>query len=59
MAGGESYSGSADVSVEEQVDILDEVADAANIRDQLTVCSASWGGVVAASYAVREDSRFL
>ena len=51
---GANLSGLPDVSVEEQVDILDEVADAANIRDQLTVCSASWGGVVAASYAVRQ-----
>ena len=54
---GRIVSGSADVSVEEQVDILDAVADAANIKDQLTVCSASWGGVVAASYAVRHPHK--
>jgi pimeloyl-ACP methyl ester carboxylesterase len=54
---GRIVNGSADISVEEQVGILDAVTNAANITDKLTVCSASWGGVVAASYAVRHPGK--
>ena len=54
---GRIVNGSADISVEEQVGILDAVIDAANITDKLTVCSASWGGVVAARYAVRHPHK--
>jgi pimeloyl-ACP methyl ester carboxylesterase len=49
---GRIVSGPDDVSIEEQVGILDAVTDAARFTGQLTVCSASWGGVVAAKYAV-------
>jgi pimeloyl-ACP methyl ester carboxylesterase len=50
---GRITSGSADVSVEEQLEILDAVINAARVAGPLTICSASWGGVVAAIYAVR------
>src|SRR5688572_8542643 len=50
---GRIVRGSDDISVDEQVDILDAVTNAASITGQLTVCSASWGGVIAAIYAVR------
>ena len=49
---GEITVGDANVSVDEQVEILHGVITAANIR-QITLCSASWGGVVAMAYAVK------
>jgi pimeloyl-ACP methyl ester carboxylesterase len=54
---GRIVSGSDDVSVDEQVDILDAVTKAASTNGELTVCSASWGGVVAAIYAVRHPGK--
>ncbi|MDH3442433.1 MAG: alpha/beta hydrolase [Deltaproteobacteria bacterium] len=54
---GRITSGSDDVSVDEQVNILDAVANVAETTSQLTVCSASWGGVVAAIYAVRNPGK--
>jgi pimeloyl-ACP methyl ester carboxylesterase len=54
---GRIVNGSEDVSVDEQVDILDAVTEAASITGQLTVCSASWGGVIAAIYAVRHPAK--
>jgi len=54
---GRIVSGSDEVSVEEQVDILDAVTNVASINGQLTVCSASWGGVIAAIYAVRHPAK--
>jgi pimeloyl-ACP methyl ester carboxylesterase len=45
------------VSIEEQVGILDAVTNAASVTGQLTVCSASWGGVVAAKYAVSQPGK--
>jgi pimeloyl-ACP methyl ester carboxylesterase len=54
---GRILSGSDDVSVDEQVDILDAVTNVASITGELTVCSASWGGVIAAIYAVRHPAR--
>ena len=50
---GRIVRGSDDISVDEQVEILDAVTAAASISARLTVCSASWGGVIAAIYAVR------
>jgi pimeloyl-ACP methyl ester carboxylesterase len=50
---GRIVRGSDDVSVDEQVAILNAVTNGASITGPLTVCSASWGGVVAAIYAVR------
>jgi pimeloyl-ACP methyl ester carboxylesterase len=54
---GRILSGSDDVSVDEQVDILDAVTNVAGITDSLTICSASWGGVIAAIYAVRHPAK--
>jgi pimeloyl-ACP methyl ester carboxylesterase len=54
---GRIVSGSDDVSVDEQVAILDAVTKAASTNGDLTVCSASWGGVVAAIYAVRHPGK--
>ena len=54
---GRIISGSDDVSVDEQVEILDAVTNAASIADQLTICSASWGGVIAAIYAIRHPGK--
>ena len=54
---GRILSGSDDVSLDEQVDILDAVTNVASITGELTVCSASWGGVIAAIYAVRHPAR--
>lgn len=54
---GRVVAGSFQLSLEEQVDILDAVIKAAGGEDQLTVCSASWGGVVAMVYAVRHPQQ--
>lgn len=54
---GRIVSGSDDITVDEQVEILDAVTNAANIAGPLTVCSASWGGVIAATYAVRHPGK--
>jgi pimeloyl-ACP methyl ester carboxylesterase len=54
---GRIVSGPGDVSVDEQVEILDAVVETANIAGPLTICSASWGGVIAAVYAVRYPSK--
>lgn len=54
---GRVVAGSFQLSLEEQVDILDAVTKAAGGEDQLTVCSASWGGVVAMVYAVRHPQQ--
>jgi pimeloyl-ACP methyl ester carboxylesterase len=54
---GRVVAGSVELSLEEQVDILDAVINAAGGEDRLTVCSASWGGVVALAYAARHPQR--
>ncbi len=54
---GRVVTGSFTLSLEEQVDILAAVIDAAGGGDKLTVCSASWGGVVAMVFAVRYPQR--
>lgn len=54
---GRIVSGSIDMTLDEQVDVLDAVVNAAGIDDRLTICSASWGGVIAAGYAVRHPDR--
>ena len=54
---GRVVAGSFQLSLEEQVDILDAVIKAAGGEDQLTVCSASWGGVVAMVYAARHPQQ--
>jgi pimeloyl-ACP methyl ester carboxylesterase len=54
---GRILAGSDDVSLDEQVNILDAVATLARETGNLTVCSASWGGVIAAIYAVRYPAK--
>ena len=54
---GRVVAGSLQLSLEEQVDILDAVIKKAGGEDPLTVCSASWGGVVALAYAARHPQR--
>ena len=54
---GRVVSGSGDISLEEQTAILHAVAVATKTTEQLTICSASWGGVVAALYAVRHPDK--
>jgi pimeloyl-ACP methyl ester carboxylesterase len=54
---GRIVSGSVDLTLDEQVDVLGAIVNAAGIDDRLTICSASWGGVIAAGYAVRHPHR--
>jgi pimeloyl-ACP methyl ester carboxylesterase len=54
---GKVVSGSSDLSLEEQTAILDAVVVETQNSEQLTICSASWGGVVAALYAVRHPDK--
>ncbi len=54
---GRIVTGSVDLSLDEQVDILAAVIDATGGTDPLTVVSASWGGVIAMAYAVRHPQR--
>jgi pimeloyl-ACP methyl ester carboxylesterase len=57
QGGGRVVAGSAHLSLEEQVDILTAVIEATSAGHRLTVCSASWGGVIAMAYAVRYPGR--
>jgi pimeloyl-ACP methyl ester carboxylesterase len=54
---GRILAGSAYLSLEEQVDILNEVIHAAVGGMEFSICSASWGGVVALAYAARCPQR--
>jgi pimeloyl-ACP methyl ester carboxylesterase len=54
---GRIIAGAGDVSLEEQTAILDAVVNVAKTTEQLTICSASWGGVIAAIYAVRHPRK--
>ena len=54
---GRVVEGPADLSLEEQVDILNAVIEATGGDGRLTVCSASWGGVVALAYAERHPEK--
>ena len=57
QGGGQIIDGSSYLSLDEQVDILNAVIDRTSGDDQLTVCAASWGGVVALAYAVRHPQK--
>ena len=46
-------AGSSTVTLDEQVDILAALIEATSAASRPTICSASWGGVVALAYAVR------
>ena len=50
---GKIVSGPALISLDEQVDILREVIKATGAHKNLTICSASWGGVIALAFASR------
>ncbi|MGZ8433711.1 MAG: alpha/beta fold hydrolase [Candidatus Binatia bacterium] len=50
-------TGSSTVTLDEQVDILDAVVKATSGAGRPTICSASWGGVVALAYAARHPDR--
>ena len=50
---GRIFSGSPCVTLDEQVDILSGVLKATRVSRELTLCSASWGGVVAVAFASR------
>ena len=50
---GKIVSGPVLVSLDEQVDILREVIKATGTNHNVTVCSASWGGIVAIAFASR------
>ena len=50
---GKILSGVPTVTIEEQIEILKAVIKAANVKNNIGVCAASWGGVVALAYAAR------
>jgi len=54
---GRVVEGPADLSLDEQVDILNAVIETTGVDSRLTVCSASWGGVVALAYAERHPEK--
>jgi pimeloyl-ACP methyl ester carboxylesterase len=54
---GRVVDGPADLSLDEQVDILNAVIEATGGDGRLSVCSASWGGVVALAYAERHPEK--
>lgn len=57
QGGGRITGGSSYLSLDDQVDILSAVIEATDCNDQLSVCSASWGGVVGLAYAVQHPQR--
>ncbi|MBU1870214.1 MAG: alpha/beta hydrolase [Candidatus Omnitrophica bacterium] len=54
---GKVISGPAKVTLEEQVQILAAVMDKAGVSTDVTMCAASWGGVVAVVFASRRQNR--
>jgi len=50
---GKVVSGPVFVTLDEQVEILREVIKAAGVNKSVTICSASWGGIVALAFASR------
>ncbi len=58
---GKVISGPIFVSLDEQVDILHEVMKATGTNKNVTICSASWGGIVAMAFAsiYRKDVKQL
>jgi pimeloyl-ACP methyl ester carboxylesterase len=54
---GRITTGSSFLSLDEQVDILSAVISATSADHPLSVCSASWGGVVALAYAAQHPPR--
>jgi pimeloyl-ACP methyl ester carboxylesterase len=54
---GRIITGAVHLSLDEQVDILAAVIDKTCGAEVPTICSASWGGVIAMAYAVRHPQR--
>lgn len=54
---GRIVEGASYLSLEEQVDILDAIIEATGGDGRLSVCSASWGGIVALAYAARHPEK--
>jgi len=50
-------SGPKQLTLDEQVDILLAVMDKAGVNPDVTMCAASWGGVVAVAFASKYNSR--
>jgi len=50
---GKILSGPPTVTVDEQIEILRAVVKAANVKNNIAICAASWGGVVALAFAAR------
>ena len=48
---GKIVSGSPSVTLDEQVEILHQILKETNVNNDLTLCTASWGGVVAVAFA--------
>ena len=57
QGGSRVTEGSSYLSLDDQVHILNAVIEATSGGDQLSVCAASWGGVVGLAYAVRHPQR--
>jgi len=57
QGGGRITEGSSFLSLDDQVDILSAVIDATNCDDHLSICAASWGGVVGLAYAVQNPQK--
>ena len=50
-------SGSSQVSLEEQVEILSTVMEKTGLSQDATICAASWGGVIAVAFASKYPDR--
>ena len=54
---GKVVSGSTFITLDEQVDILREVMKATGINKDVSICSASWGGIIALAFASRYQNK--
>jgi pimeloyl-ACP methyl ester carboxylesterase len=50
---GRIVQGPSQLSLDEEVDILNAVVEATSGANRISACSASWGGVIALAYAAR------
>jgi len=50
---GRSVSGPLRPSLDEEVDILSQVMKATHVNHDVSLCTASWGGIVALAFAVK------
>jgi len=54
---GKVVSGQSLVTMDEQVDILREVIKATGTNNEVSLCAASWGGIIAMAFAARYHGR--